>query len=240
MVMAESHSNEVTAGEMVPKTSGGGLTGLYEVITDPAGLFTRMKETPRVLAPYVALVVVLLFSFYMMSDFIVRIQLDLLRERGAPPGVGPTPEQMKYSFIIMGTLTMALVPLLTSLLTLFWGNFVMGGKARFKQLLSVSVYSEYLFALGVLVMVPLVLYKGTILISLSAAMLLDNPNPQGVLYVALSKISVFHIWEFIALGIGFSTIYGFSRNKGYVLAVLSMGLLILLHVLMTAVGQMFV
>jgi len=41
------------------------------------------------------------------------------------------------------------------------------------------------------------------------------------------------------IGIGLAAIYGFTRNKGYVLAVLSMGLLSLFHILATFVQNMF-
>jgi hypothetical protein len=158
-----------------------------------------------------------------------------MRESGTTP-----PQQalkwMELSAVVFPTILLMLGPLLAALLALFWGNFVMAGRARFKQLLSVMLYGEIIYALGLLIVMPLMLYKKTILVSLSLAAVLPNPDPRSLTYVLLSKVGVFYIWEWIVIGIGLSMVYGFSRNKGFVLAVLSMGLLSLLQVLMAALG----
>jgi hypothetical protein len=56
-----------------------------------------------------------------------------------------------------------------------------------------------------------------------------------VLYVALSRFDLFIVWEIIVIGIGLSVLHGFSRNKGYALSVLSMGLLPVLNICLTAI-----
>ena len=123
-----------------------------------------------------------------------------------------------------------------SALAAFWGNFIMAGKARFKQVTSVILYGEILYAVGFLVQVPLMLYKNTLLVSLSLGVLVPNPSPTNVLYLILSKFNVFLIWELIVVGIGLSIIYGFSRNKGFLLSVLSVGLAAALQLATSLIG----
>ena len=115
----------------------------------------------------------------------------------------------------------------------------MGGKARFKQLLSVMLYGEIVYALGMIVTLPMILAKDSMLVSLSLGVLVPNPGPQNLAYMALSKIDVFIIWEIIVIGVGLAAVYGFSRNKGYLLSVLSMGMLSILAILSAAIGQAF-
>jgi hypothetical protein len=145
---------------------------------------------------------------------------------------------MRYNILIGGILALLLTPLIAAAFAAFWGNFVFAGKARFKLLLSIMLYGEIIHALGLLVALPMVLAKKTILVGLSLGVLAVDQGPSSLLYLALSKIDLFIIWEIIAIGIAFSVVYPFSRNKGYVLAVLSMGMLSILHVVFTAVSKL--
>jgi hypothetical protein len=144
---------------------------------------------------------------------------------------------MKTSTIVAGTVSWMFVPLLAAALCLFWGNFVFAGKARFKQLLSIMLYGEIIFAAGMLVLAPMMLAKGTMLVSLSPAVFATSLGVAHPLYVLLSKFSIFQIWEIVAIGIGLSILYDVTRKKGYVLSVLSMGMLSIIHVVWTAIAK---
>ena len=187
------------------------------------------------LVPYLALAALMIIFFVMVGNLIVEVSMKAMRESPNPPAVMPSANVMKVSTIGGGVIAMLISPLLIAGLAMLWGNFMMGGAARFKQILSVTLYAEVLYGAGMVVTGLLMLYKHSMLISLSAAALLSNPNPQSWLFVLLSKIGVFYIWELIVLGIGLSVVYGFSRNKGYLLSVLSMGLLSAIQIVWTAI-----
>jgi len=231
---------EAVVGQ-APKTSG--FKGLYEVVVSPSAYFAKVKQKPTVLVPYIVLGLLVLFFFFMSADLLVdwRMTMPDVQEQMSNSGMSEAQMRvaMKYSIIGGGTIAMLLGPIVIAALAMFWGNFVMAGKARFKQLLSVALWGEYIFALGMLVTLPLMLAKGSIGVSLSLAAFLGQPDPTSVLYVALSKISVFHIWELIVIGFGLSIIYDFPRNKGMWLSVLSMGLLSILQVVTTGIQQLF-
>ena len=158
-----------------------------------------------------------------------------MKEEAADQGLGtanlPTAAQIKWSTVIIGPLMLMLSPLIAAGLALFIGNVVMAGRASYKQLLSVMLFGEIIYGLGAIIMTPLMLAKGSMNVSISLAALLQKAQVQDPLYVALSKFGAFYIWEFIVIGIGLSIIYGFSRNKGYTLAVLSMGVISMMHAL---------
>ncbi len=224
---------------------GGSVKGLIDVFYQPSELFHRVKNEPKVLIPLLALLVVIAAFFASLSDMIVQMQLEMpqVREQLEMQGLWPPGEEirtvMTIQTVIGGTLALLLAPILSAAFAMFFGNFVMAGSARFKQIFSVMLYGAFLYAVGMLLLVPLALAKGSVMVSLSLAALVPDLGPQNVVYVALSKIGVFNIWEIIVVGIGLSIIYDMPRNKGYLLSVLSVGLLSILHIVGTAIGQLF-
>lgn len=240
MIGVEAGSETTNSGD-----SGSlSLRGIWEVFYAPSRFFAELKENPKILVPYLVFGLLTLGVTWLMSDLIMEANKQTAQyQRQLEMMGGEISPQMlavqKYSIIGIGTLSFLLLPLIEGGIALFWGNFVFAGTAKFRQILSVMLYGEILFMIGGALVVPLALAKGSIFVSLSLAALLPNPTLDSVAFVALSKISLFYIWEFIAVSIGLSIIYGFSRNKGVLLAVLSLGLLTVLHVLMSLVGSMF-
>ncbi len=215
-----------------PKTSG--FKGLGEVIYSPVAYFKKVKESPTILVPYIALGIVSLVVLLLLTNLIADMQMQNQQVQEQMANSKLTPEQMKgymKPFIIgLGLPVLLLGPLVIAGLAMFWGNFVFGGRARFSQILSVACWGEYLFALGGLLVAPLMLAKGSMLVSFSLAPLVANLGPENFWFVLLSKISVFHIWELIVIGLGLSIVYEFPRNKGMWLSVLSMGLLSIIQI----------
>jgi hypothetical protein len=149
-------------------------------------------------------------------------------------------ESLQVQSIIGGLLFCILPSLIAAGLAKLIGGFIMGGKASFKQIFSVMIYGEFLFWIGQLVKAPLIIAKGSVNVTFSLAVLVAGRGPTDPLWVTLDKIGVFYIWEWIVVGIGLAAVFGFSRNKGYLLSILSLGLLSLLHILSVVLQNMFV
>jgi len=229
------------SAEVPKKDQSLGFHGLYEVFVQPTSFFARLKQDPKILVPYLVgflfMIVVVMFT----ADMIARMQIEELHRQAAdnpniPQNVNP--QIIKTTIMVLGPIFWLLSPLLIAGLAYFWGNFVMAGRATYRQLLSVALYGEIIYLVGGLILLPLMLAKDSVLVTLSLAALV-TPDPQSLVWVALSKISVFLIWEVVAVGIGLTAIYGFSRNKGYLLSVLSVGLISALHVCLTAIRTLF-
>ena len=226
----------------VPPQDGGlSFAGIFRVFYEPTAFFTKLKDNPKLLVPYLAVAVLLLISGFITLNLMVE---SGLQDRGVQMSDVPPLGILigKVSTLAVLAAAAAIGPLLVALLALFWGNFIFGGKARFRQVFSLALYGGIITAFGRLLVAPLMLYKHTTAVSLSLAALLPTPqsaNNPGVLYTLLSQFDVFIIWELIVVGIGLSVIYGISRNKGYLLSVLSIGLLSALAVAGAAVRAMF-
>ncbi len=229
-------SDLVQAAPAVASSKGLSIRGLWEVFTKPTSFFTELARSPKILVPMIAIAILCLVFFVLTADMIYELQKQspqFQEQMEANPGL--TEERMK-SFTIPwtiggGTISMTILPLITAALALFWGNFVFAGRANYRQILSVALYCNFLFVVGMIVLLPLLLAKGEFTASFSLAVLAASRGMEDPLYVLLSKISVFHIWEIIVLGIGCAITFGVDKNKGLMISLLSVGLISLIHVL---------
>jgi len=210
--------------------SNGGLSfrGLIEVFYKPTAFFNRLKDNPKVLVVYIALTILTFAFWWIVKDIFVQTLMELPEFRERLGGQELTPQIRNIMGIgqaVQNTLFFVLGPLVAALLAWFWGNVVMAAEARFKQLLSVMLYGELIYAIGNLLTLPMILTKKSIFVSMSLGALAPEKSFTNPLYLILSKLDIFLIWEIIIIGIGLAIVFNFSRNKGYLLSVISMGLL---------------
>lgn len=231
MTLSTEPAPVATAAKVDPSLS---WRAIIQVFYQPSKVFTELKENPRILVPYV-LLALLMFGFVLLtSDLIMKMQMENpeLKERLGDQELTPQMIQaMKIWIIFAGTATVLLAPLVYSLIIQFWGNFVFAGKAKFGQILSVVLYGEILFFIGQWILMPLILAKQTLFVGFHLGVFMPDKDPTNMAYLAMAKVGLFNIWEIIAVGIGIAIVYTFSRNKGILMAVLSIGLLSLLQVL---------
>lgn len=212
--------------------------GVIRVFSGPSKFFSELKDQPRVLVPYIIFGVLFAVFLLLVQDYLWAMQANSpqMQERLQGQELPPEAEVWgKRAIVIGGTLVMLMLPLIEAAVVMFWGTFVFAGQARFKQVLSACLYGNILFAVGMLVHVPLIMAKDSAAVTLSPAVLVADQGYQSFAYQALSKLSLFHIWEIAVVGIGLAAIYGFARNKGYWISVLSLGLLSALSL----VGSLF-
>ncbi len=218
------------------------FSGLIEVFYQPAAWFEKLRSNPKVLVPYIVLAVLSVLLIFAIKDQLINMILAMPKIQDQLAS-GEIPREAEQYLWIGGAASMAfgyiLAPLLAAALAMFWGNFVFAGKASFKALLSVMLYGDLIFAVGNLLIVPLVWAKDSLAVGLNLGVLVANRGFQDPLFIALSKVDLFIIWEIIAIGIGLSVIYRFPRNKGLWLSVLSMGLLTVFGIAGAFIGSLF-
>ncbi len=228
-----------------PQKPNGGFSwkGIIEVFYQPSEFFVKLKDNPKVLVPYLVYGLVTFGAFWAIKDLLAAAILEMPEVAKQMQLQGEmTPEMrniMASGQAVQWTLVYLLCPLVAAGLAYFWGSFIFGGSAQYKQLLSIMLYGELIFAASHVVLVPLMLAKGDIYLTLSLGALVSEKSFSNTLYAVLSKFDLFIIWEVIVIGIGLSIIYGFPRNKGYLLSVLSMGLLTILAIISAIVSGMF-
>ncbi|NOY89371.1 MAG: YIP1 family protein [FCB group bacterium] len=226
----------------ISSSKGLSLKGVIQVLYQPSAFFQQIKKSPKILIPYIVLGILAFIFLFSTIDLVMQVQMNSPQFQQRMQGQELTPQIkqiMKISILGGGVIAMLLTPLIEAALAIFWGNFVLAGKAKFKKLLSVMIYGEIIYALGWMVTMPFMLLKHSALVSFSLAPLVAGQGPESMIYMILSKINLFLIWEIIAVGIGLSIIYGVSRNKGYLLSFLSVGMLSVLQIIFTGIGKLF-
>ncbi len=224
---------------------------LLAVFTEPERLFGDLARRPRSL---LALLVVILVAVG-TTQAIHPLVLDMQREAmTANPDLSPQQvEQARQGMRFMegafgrvltgaGALIMSLLTVLViAAFLLFGGNFLMGGESDFKTLFAVICHVQLVSVVQAVVTVPLMLAKGSMLVSTSLAVLLPPEQwarPMGVLVGGLTDL--FTIWMVVLTVVGVSIVYRWNRGKaaGLVVGLYLFGLVvrIVLAALFSGVG----
>ncbi|MEA1979904.1 MAG: YIP1 family protein [candidate division Zixibacteria bacterium] len=224
----------------VMMTKNYSISGLFEVFYNPSKLFGNVNYNPKILIPYFAYGILMFLFYYATADYIVKMQMEspAFQQRfdnGMPSNMT---DLMKYNVIIFGSLLSLIIPIISTCFAIFFGNLVYGTKEKFKKVFSVVIFSAFIIAVGKIIVLPMIFAKESVMVSLSPAILVSHLGADSFLYVLFSKLDLFIIWEIIVAGIGFSIIYNLPRNKGYMLSVLSVGMISIIHILYTALGEL--
>jgi hypothetical protein len=114
--------------------------------------------------------------------------------------------------------TFIMLPIFTLLFSaIYWGvfNAILGGTAKFKQVLGVVSHSQVIMALGAAAGAPIQLATGKMTATgpFSLGALAPMLEPNGMLANFLGSIAVFQVWGTIVCAIGLGTLYNRkSRN----------------------------
>jgi hypothetical protein len=216
--------------------AGQSLMGLWQVFYEPTAFFTKMKDNPKIMWAWIMSTLLIIVFMAGAADIIAQIQLDAARAQGQNIPDNIPMAYVKIPIIIFSGLAFGILPLIYAGIAMFWGNFVFAGQVRFKQLLCVSVYALLIYSFGSLLHLPLVLAKESMTVTFSPGVLVADQGMQSLAFVALSKFGVFNIWEYFAFSIGVGVMYGFKNKNGYIIGLLTLGLISALHVLSTWIG----
>ncbi len=215
----ESNAVGSQVGAEASMSSVGRLIGVF---TSPGRAFASIDARPGWILPMVLVVVVNLVFITTAGDIILSERLaqqeEAMLERGA------TQEQvdqamemgtkfgtvMAYVFSVVGP---PIVITIIAAVFMFVGNVMLGGKATFSKIFSVTAHAWLIPALYALVLIPLILTKESTLVTLSLASLLDPEAQKTFLYKILSYVDVFYIWWVVVYGIGLGVIYRMRTQK---------------------------
>ncbi|MBD3224296.1 MAG: hypothetical protein GF313_06165 [Caldithrix sp.] len=216
------------------------------IFTNPAAVFGHIKTKPNWLLPFAIIVLVAGLFTYSTSAQQKQMQKEFINNTTM------IPESMKADYLeeletqtyveekvypILGVAVKSILEiLLIAAVLMFLGNFVFAGELKFKDNMALYAWSGLISSLALLVKLPVVLSKDTMLVFTSLAVFADSSDMQSFSFQILNAIDVFVIWKLIVMAIGFSIMYKLSRAKGYV----SMFSIYAVYVLITAgISQVF-
>jgi len=205
------------------------ITKAIAIFSNPKPVFENIRIYPDWLIPVlIAIVLTIIFSFF-TQDLMLEFQKEALYENTL------VPEEFKDAAIeelenksdmrknietIGGSIVnIFLVYLIGSGAFLLFGNFFLGGQAKFKQVFSMISWVGLIGSLELMVKLPMMLAKGSMHVYTSLAVLMDLADKKTVLFQLLNAFDVFTVWKIILWSIGMNAIYNFTKTKGYIASI---------------------
>ena len=196
------------------------------IFVNPQKTFESLNRRPTWLVPMILVMLLVAITTQITFPIIMDAQMESLRNN---PNISP--EQLKVieqqladnigtQRIAMTVAPLIFIPLIFYLLLAgifyFVGSVILGGDSSFKKVLSVWSWSTCIGIIASIVTVPLIIAKGNLKVTLSPALLLPGDAIDSTLYIILSQLNFFTIWQLAVFAFGFATIYRFSVSKGYI------------------------
>lgn len=198
------------------------LEKVIGVFLSPKKTFEAIDQRPDWVVPLIIILFIILVFTIVTAPVTIPEQMEKQKERMEERGMSD--EQIetamatgeKFGKIIgpigavIGTVVMLLI---FTLILWFVGNILLGGQTSFVKMFSVYNYSSLIGMVGMLLSIPIILSKKTANVHFSLASFLSEDQSKTLPYQILKQFSVFSIWQFAVLAIGFAVIYKFSMKK---------------------------
>ena len=210
---------EPTVEESKPLNAFQRFTGVF---TAPLKTFQEVAARPDWIAPLLILVLVSVVLTQLMMPAIMSDasrNIDKLVESGTiPQDQADRAMEASQGFTrnfapVMGGISVIVIALLASGVLLFVGNVIMAGKANFRQIFSLYLWTGMVDLIGTILRAPLALKQNTMLIFFSPAAFFAEEARDTALFKITSFLDVFVLWRVILIAIGFMAVYRFTMGK---------------------------
>jgi len=200
----------------------GVLSKIIGVFISPRKSFESVDRKPNWVAPVVILLLFSLVASFAIMDVAVSERMEEQREKMIERGMSPTDADAAlekgmaigkiagYVFAPVGTVVTLLI---VAGVLLFAGNVLLGGESTFKKAFAMYSYASLIGVLGFLLKIPLILQKQTMNVHFSLATFLPADQSKRFVYLLLSKVEIFSLWQLAVVCIGMGVIYHFHTKK---------------------------
>ena len=196
------------------------------VFTAPARAFAAYNRKPQIWIPLIVVVILVTIFTGIYAPYQSRASLELMRQ-----STKLTPEMLQIfeqqsanaSFVrsaLTGAATGVIVTVIVALLAWMTGTFFFGGTSTFKKIWGVTILGGLIGSVGKMLMLPLVIAKNSIAVSLGPAALYPSKDITSILFMILMYLDLFTIWSVIVSGIGYAAVFDFTRGKGITISVI--------------------
>lgn len=211
------------------------------IFTSPLATLQDIAARPEWITPMAILVVLTIILAYLMMPAILADaakSFDKMAESGKVSAdqlekMQEASQGFTRSFgPFMGGLYIIISSIVAAAVLLFVGNIIMAGKANFRQMLSIYVWTGMVTLIGSILRLPLALKQNTMAVFFSPAAFIGEEGRESLWFKISASLDVFTIWRVILLGVGFAALYRFGLGK-------SLAVIVGLYVLMIAVSVSF-
>lgn len=194
-----------------------------QVFFSPGELFDRLRERPAWIGAILLLIALNLLAVLLMPEDLLRQMMEAQIPGGADPAQAQEQmdTMMRFGRIssVIGSLVMPLLATaVISGVVIAIYNGILGGEAAFRQAFSVTAHASFIYAVGGLLTLGLMIARGEPGVSLSLHLLVPGLG-EGYLYRLLRGLGFFGLWTSVVLALGVTRLYP-KRSFGNAAAVL--------------------
>jgi hypothetical protein len=202
------------------------MTKLLDIFHAPTRVFSRLKEKPEWVTPFVIVLVVVALTatltVTMTRETVMVQQEEIMRERGMSEE--QIEQAMKFasgpvamiSGAIVAPLFIAIILVVfAAVLNLFIPLF--GGKGAFKSVFSVVCFSALIKVPAAILRLILIAITKSPYATASLALFAPNLAKTSFGYRFLASVDFFIIWEMILVALGISITNAIERKNAYIL-----------------------
>lgn len=213
------------------------------IFTSPRETFVSINQNPTWLIPFIIGLIFFFIFQYATLDIQMADQLAKIEAKDLPAEqVDAARSQMqgfaKYLGFIFGPIAILIIWAILAASFLLFGNWIIGGDTNFKKMFSIVAWSSLVGNLNLVLLTFLIISKGTLHgVAMDLSLLLTTPaigTEPGLLYLLLSKLDFFVIWQVILWSIGLSVTYNTTTNKASAPILILWGLWIVISVTFTS------
>ncbi|MBN1561803.1 YIP1 family protein [candidate division KSB1 bacterium] len=218
---------------------------IWNVFVAPASTFKAVRENPKWVLPFIITLLITAGVMYFLTPVVIDEgrdkMIEQMEKRGVPDdqmerAIEQGTKMQKYTIAPMAAIGGAVVTLIIAAIWLFVSNVLVGGAARYAQLLGVVVYAGFIGILGFLIKLPIMLSQQTMNVHFSLATLMSDASKETFLYKMLANVELFNLWTIAVTSIGIAIIAGVKTKKVWPWVVL---INVLYWVIAAAVGGAF-
>ncbi|GAB4339328.1 MAG: hypothetical protein Kow0037_24200 [Calditrichia bacterium] len=198
------------------------------IFTQPARVFQYLRAKPDVWVPLILTILISVGVSFLVYDIALDDQIAKFEQNEK---ITPEQRDMIVDSIeqsreggkriiyttVLPALSVLFIFFVVGGIFFFIGNVILGGKAKYLQVVSAYGYAYLIMAiLGTAIKLPLILIKKTINVHTDLSLLVPGLQEGGALFNFLASLDIFTIWSMAVFGIGFAIIYRFTQQKGII------------------------
>ena len=220
------------------------LTNLGLILTSPSTVARSVMADPHWVIPLIAVLVVSFLSTVLTYQYQMEIQKEqaaqFIREHAPNADLGSRFEVTQAKRIRTGIFTGVGMAVFALVIAAVLKGFaaVAGGGVGFRKMFAFSMYSVFVWVLGGLIKVPLVLAKGSADVRTSLAILAPSKALLSPLVMFLNSFDIFSIWALVTLCFGYGVLSGLGTKKASAIVVGLWAVLVLITVVLASLPRL--
>jgi len=200
----------------------GMIARIWNVFVSPVSTYKAVRVNPKWVLPFIISLLISAGAMYLLTPVIIEEghdkMVEQMEKRGVPDdqrdrAMEQGAKIQKYTITPMAVVGGAVVTFIIAAVWLFVSNVIVGGAARYAQILGVVVYTGFIGLLGFLIKMPIMLSQQTMNVHFSLAALMSDAAKDTFLYKLLANVELFNLWTIVATSIGLAIVAGVKSSK---------------------------